>query len=46
MRALRLAPGRVTELMVHPGDGSALYGNENDHGPAQRKVDGRVTSRA
>jgi predicted glycoside hydrolase/deacetylase ChbG (UPF0249 family) len=34
-----LVPGRVTELMVHPGDGSALYGNENDHGPTQRKVE-------
>jgi predicted glycoside hydrolase/deacetylase ChbG (UPF0249 family) len=34
-----LVPGRVTELMVHPGDGSALYGSEDDHGPAQRKVE-------
>jgi predicted glycoside hydrolase/deacetylase ChbG (UPF0249 family) len=34
-----LVPGRVTELMIHPGDGSALYGAEDDHGPAQRKIE-------
>jgi predicted glycoside hydrolase/deacetylase ChbG (UPF0249 family) len=34
-----LLPGRVSEIMVHPGDGSALYCAENDHGPAQRKVE-------
>jgi predicted glycoside hydrolase/deacetylase ChbG (UPF0249 family) len=34
-----LVPGRVTELMVHPGDGSALYCGDDDHGPAQRKIE-------
>lgn len=34
-----LVPGQVTELMIHPGDGSALYCGDDDHGPAQRKVE-------
>jgi predicted glycoside hydrolase/deacetylase ChbG (UPF0249 family) len=34
-----LVPGRISELMVHPGDGSPLYCGDDDHGPAQRKVE-------
>jgi len=37
-RAVRsLEPGLVTELMVHPGDGSDAGGPGDDHGPRQRK---------
>lgn len=34
-----LEPARWTELVIHPGDGSPLYGAQDDHGPAQRKVE-------
>jgi hypothetical protein len=38
-RAVRsLEPGLVTELMVHPGDGSDAR-SSRDHGPAQRRAE-------
>ena len=35
----QLESDKWTELVVHPGDGSPLYGPQDDHGPAQRKVE-------
>lgn len=37
-RAVRsLKPGTLTELMIHPGDGTDPGGASEDHGPMQRK---------
>jgi chitin disaccharide deacetylase len=34
-----LAPGRVSELMVHPSDGTDAGDPHGDHGPAKRRVE-------
>jgi hypothetical protein len=35
----RLEPGQVSELMVHPSDGSGTGDPYGDHGPARRRVE-------